>query len=103
MQFKKTLCILLIFSFPFFNACKTSKVEQQKKKIGKTKELKETETIKRYNKALKHHQAIQSSETRKRMKSNLSNSYNTPRTKKKFFLVRWFSKNKDTPCPASTK
>jgi hypothetical protein len=107
-QIKKSLTRLLVFiiiiCLPSFYSCKTSRVDQQKKKVEKEKEKKDVATIKAYNKAVKRHQKIQSAETRKRMKSNLANANNTAlKPKKQFFLIRWFTKKKkDTPCPAST-
>ena len=93
----------MLVALPLLYSCRTSRVDQQKKKIEKTKEIKEAETMKKYNKALKRHQSIQSKETQKRMKGNLSKAnYTSATPKKKFFLARWFSKKKkDTPCPAT--
>ena len=103
MKLKNILLMLLIISMPLFYSCRTSSVEQKKKKVEKANEAKDAEALAKYNKALKRHQSIQSKNTKKRMNSNLSNAnYTSASQKKQFFLVRWFSKKKkDTPCPAS--
>jgi len=88
----KKIIIFLICCLPLFACVSYRSAENKQRKIQIQKEKKDAEALVSYQKAIGNHQKSQSRKTRKRMKESLKASQNPNKSKKVFFLKRWFSK-----------
>ena len=82
-----TVCICLV-SF----GQETKVIKKQKKMLEKQEIEKKKSEEKTMKMGKKRHEKIQTKEVRKRMKKSAKKSKNGGQPKKKFFIIRWFSK-----------
>ena len=82
-----TVCICLV-SF----GQETKVIKKQKKMLEKQEIEKKKSEEKNMKLGKKRHEKIQTKEVRKRMKQSAKKSKNVGKPKKKFFIIRWFSK-----------
>lgn len=89
----KKIIVLLICLLPLLGCNKTESSARKQRQIEKQDAKKDEQALKDYQKAIKYHHKIQSKDTRKKMKNSRKESNRiSSGPKKKFFLIRWFSR-----------